>query len=129
MTMTPRPDACRAGATALSHSAACGGGLYALTSTGGCASCTCRAAAVTFGRGALMSLPTPPNERLSLTEPSGALASCASGLAATRPMTSTPTNRRGCAGRRTIGLMDRLVAADGVAEERLKAARLLWATA
>jgi len=26
-------------------------------------------------------------------------------------------------------LMDRLVAADGVAEERLKAARLLWATA
>jgi hypothetical protein len=32
---------------------------------------------VTFGRGALMSLPTPPNERLSLTEPSGALASCA----------------------------------------------------
>src|SRR5262249_41507415 len=66
MTMTPRPDACRAGATALSHSAACGGGLYALTSTGGCASCTCRSAAVTFGRGALMSLPTPPNERLSL---------------------------------------------------------------
>ena len=37
--MTPRPDACRAGATALSHSATCGGGLYALTSTGGCASC------------------------------------------------------------------------------------------
>jgi hypothetical protein len=34
-------------------------------------------AAVTFGHGALMSLPTPPNERLSLTEPSGALASCA----------------------------------------------------
>jgi hypothetical protein len=30
-----------------------------------------------FGRGALMSLPTPPNERLSMTEPSGALASCA----------------------------------------------------
>ena len=28
-------------------------------------------------RGALMSLPTPPNERLSMTEPSGALASCA----------------------------------------------------
>ena len=32
---------------------------------------------VTFGRGALMSLPTPPNERPSMTEPSGALASCA----------------------------------------------------
>jgi hypothetical protein len=30
------------------HSAACDGGLYALTSTGGCASCTCRSAAVTF---------------------------------------------------------------------------------
>jgi hypothetical protein len=38
---------------------------------------TCRSAAVTFGRGALMSLPTPPNERLSMTERSGALASCA----------------------------------------------------
>src|SRR5262249_48631808 len=37
----------------------------------------CRSAAVTFGRGARMSLPTPPNERLSMTEPSGALASCA----------------------------------------------------
>src|SRR5262245_7004633 len=50
-----------------------------------------------------MSLPTPPNERLSLTEPSGALASCACGLAATQPVTSTPTSRRGRAGRGTIG--------------------------
>jgi hypothetical protein len=41
------------------------------------ASYTYRSAAVTFGRGALMSLPMPPNERLSMTEPSGALASCA----------------------------------------------------
>ena len=37
----------------------------------------CLSAAVTFGRGALMSLPTPLNDRLSLTGPSGALASCA----------------------------------------------------
>jgi hypothetical protein len=59
------------------NSAVCGGGLYALTSTGGCVRYACRSAAVTFGRGALMSLPTPPNERLSMTEPSGALASCA----------------------------------------------------
>ena len=59
------------------RSAGCGGGLCALTSTGGCASYTCRSAAVTFGRGTLMSLPRPLNERLSLTEPSGALASCA----------------------------------------------------
>jgi hypothetical protein len=36
-----------------------------------------RWAAVTFGRGALMSLPMPPNEKLSMTEPSGALVSCA----------------------------------------------------
>src|SRR5262245_55973136 len=35
--------------------------------------------------------------------PSSALASCACGLVAIRPMTSTPTSRRGCAGPRTIG--------------------------
>ena len=34
-----------------------------------------------------MSLPTPLNERLSMTEPYGALAGCTWGWAATRPMT------------------------------------------
>jgi hypothetical protein len=59
------------------RSAGYGGGSYARARIGECASYTCRSAAVTFGRGARMSLPTPPNERLSMTEPSGALASCA----------------------------------------------------
>jgi hypothetical protein len=46
----------------------CGGGSYVHARTEGCASCACRSAAVTFGPGALMSFPTPPNERLSVAK-------------------------------------------------------------
>ena len=35
------------------------------------------------------------------------------------PMTNTRTSRRECDGRRTIGVMDKLRAADGVADERI----------
>jgi hypothetical protein len=45
--------------------------------TEGCASCTCRLAAATFGRGAPIGLRMPPSGRLSMTGPCGALASCA----------------------------------------------------
>jgi hypothetical protein len=47
-------------------------------------------------------------------------------LAATRSMTCAPTSRRGCAGRRTTRLMDRLAAADAVTDEPLKAAGAMW---